>query len=64
MEGAGGRGGNNQEMKAAGWEAAGDPHPAQADPLLWSGGPQGLHLAFMRERFLPMSQSFSLKLNI
>lgn len=40
-------------MKAAGWEAAGDPHPAQADPLLWSGGPQGLHLAFIlqaRER--------------
>lgn len=59
MEGAGGRGGNNQEMKAAGWEAAGDPHPAQADPLLWSGGPQGLHLAFMlqAEREVPPNES-------
>lgn len=67
MEGGGWQGGNSQEMKAAGWEAAGDPHPAQTAPLLWSGGPQGLCLAFipssMQRRFLPMSQSFSLKPN-
>lgn len=53
------RGGNKQEMKAAGWEAAGDPHPAPAAPLLCSGGPQGLHLAFILQakREVPPNES-------
>lgn len=47
MEGGGWRGGgNNQEMKAAGWEAAGDPHPARADPLLLVWGTSGTPLGF------------------
>jgi len=46
MEGGGWQGGNNQGMKAAGREAAGDPHSAGATPLLWSGGTSGALLGF------------------
>lgn len=58
-KGAGGRGGNSREMKAAGWEAAGDPHPARAAPLLWSGGPQGSAwlLSLPADKEAPLNES-------
>lgn len=52
-------------MKAAGWEASGDAHPARAAPLLWSAGPPWLFLAFIasstRGRLLPINSKVSVE---